>query len=60
MGIVGGPAINTGFLDAGLLDEISILMGAGIDARREMPSVFDGLRHGSSAGTSEAYKCAEI
>lgn len=28
MGIVGGPAINTGFLDAGLLDEISILMGA--------------------------------
>ncbi len=43
MGIVGGPAINTGFLDAGLLDEISILMGAGIDARREMPSVFDGF-----------------
>ena len=25
------------------LDEISILMGAGIDARREMPSVFDGF-----------------
>lgn len=43
MGIVGGPAINTGFLDAGLLDEISILMGAGIDARQEMPSVFDGF-----------------
>ena len=34
---------STGFLDAGLLDEISILMGAGIDARREMPSVFDGF-----------------
>ena len=43
MGIVGGPAVNTGFLDAGLLDEISILMGAGIDARQEMPSVFDGF-----------------
>ena len=43
MGIVGGPAINTAFLDAGLLDEISILMGAGIDGRVEMPSVFDGL-----------------
>lgn len=43
MGIVGGPAINTAFLDAGLLDEISILIGAGIDARREMPSVFDGF-----------------
>lgn len=43
MGIVGGPAINTAFLDEGLLDEISILMGAGIDGRVEMPSVFDGL-----------------
>ena len=42
MGIVGGPAINTAFLDAGLLDEISILIGAGVDGRREMPSVFDG------------------
>ena len=30
-------------VDAGLLDEISILMGAGIDARQEMPSVFDGF-----------------
>ena len=42
MGVVGGPAINTAFLDAGLLDEISILIGAGVDGRREMPSVFDG------------------
>ena len=42
MGIVGGPAINTAFLNAGLLDEVSILMGPGINGRREMPSVFDG------------------
>lgn len=42
MGVVGGPAINTAFLNAGLLDEISILIGAGIDGRTEMPSVFDG------------------
>ena len=42
MGIVGGPVINTAFLDAGLLDEISILIGAGVDGRKEMPSVFDG------------------
>lgn len=42
MSIVGGPAINTAFLNAGLLDEISILIGAGIDGRMEMPSVFDG------------------
>ena len=42
MGIVGGAAINTAFLNDGLLDEISILIGAGIDGRTEMPSVFDG------------------
>lgn len=42
MGIVGGAAINTAFLNEGLLDEISILIGAGIDGRAEMPSVFDG------------------
>lgn len=40
----GGSAINTAFLDEGLLDEISILMGAGIVGREEMPSVFDGLK----------------
>lgn len=42
MGIVGGAAINTSFLNDGLLDEISILIGAGIDGRAVMPSVFDG------------------
>lgn len=43
MGIVGGPKINTAFLEAGLLDEISLLIGAGIDGRGGMPAVFDGL-----------------
>jgi 2,5-diamino-6-(ribosylamino)-4(3H)-pyrimidinone 5'-phosphate reductase len=43
MDIVGGPKINTAFLEAGLLDEISLLVGAGIDGRGGMPSVFDGL-----------------
>lgn len=43
LGIVGGPAINSAFLDAGLLDEISILIGLGIDGRHGMPAVFDGL-----------------
>lgn len=43
LGIVGGAAINTAFLDAGLLDEISIVVGAGIDGRGCMASVFDGL-----------------
>lgn len=43
MGIVGGSKINTAFLEAGLLDEISLLIGAGIDGRGGMPVVFDGL-----------------
>ena len=43
MSIVGGPKINTAFLEAGLLDEISLLRGAGIDGRGGMPAVFDGL-----------------
>lgn len=42
MGVVGGPIINTAFLNDGLLDEISVLIGSGIDGRAEMPSVFDG------------------
>lgn len=41
--IVGGPKINTAFLEVGLLDEISLLSGAGIDGRGGMPAVFDGL-----------------
>lgn len=43
MGIVGGSKINTSYLEAGLLDEISLLIGAGIDGRGSMPAVFDGL-----------------
>ena len=42
VGIVGRAAINTAYLDAGLIDEISIFIGTGIDGRAEMPSVFDG------------------
>lgn len=40
LGIVGGPAINTAFLDAGLLDEVIVLIGAGIDGRASFPAVF--------------------
>lgn len=43
MVVVGGGHINAGFLEAGLLDEISILIGAGIDGRGGMSAVFDGL-----------------
>lgn len=43
MAVVGGGTINAGFLDAGLLDEVSILLGPGIDGRKGMTASFDGL-----------------
>ena len=43
MAIVGGGTINAAFLDAGLLDEVSILIGPGIDGRKGMAATFDGL-----------------
>lgn len=46
-GIVGGPAINTVFLDAGLLDEVIVLIGAGIDGRASFPPVFNREDNGN-------------
>lgn len=43
MAVVGGGHLNAGFLSAGLLDEVSLLIGAGIDGRGGMAAVFDGL-----------------
>ena len=43
MSVVGGGHINAGFLEAGLLDEVSIVIGPGIDGRGGMAVVFDGL-----------------
>lgn len=51
LGIVGGPAINTAFLDAGLLDEIIVLIGAGIDGRASFPSVFHREGNAQTAPT---------
>ncbi|WP_024747288.1 dihydrofolate reductase family protein [Levilactobacillus namurensis] len=42
LAIVGGGKIDGGFLDAGLIDEISLLIGAGVDGRVHQPTVFDG------------------
>ena len=43
MAVVGGGHINAGFLAEGLLDEVSVMIGAGIDGRSGMSAVFDGL-----------------
>lgn len=47
LAIVGGGKINGGFLEAGLVDEISILISAGADGRTGQPSLFDGRTESS-------------
>jgi 2,5-diamino-6-(ribosylamino)-4(3H)-pyrimidinone 5'-phosphate reductase len=39
----GGGHINGGFLQAGLVDEVSLLLLPGIDGRHQVPTVFDGV-----------------
>lgn len=43
MAVGGGGHINAGFLAAGLLDEVSLLIGSGIDGRGGMSAIFAGL-----------------
>ncbi|MGC4116844.1 MAG: RibD family protein [Myxococcales bacterium] len=45
----GGGHINGAFLEAGLVDEVSLLLVPGIDGRRGVPAVFDGIRDQSRA-----------
>ncbi len=57
LGIVGGSAINTAFLDADLLDEIVLLIGAGIDGRASFPTIFS--RNDNCESTFRALKFVE-
>lgn len=43
MALVGGGTINGAFLAEGLIDEISLMIGAGVDGRAGQKCVFDGL-----------------
>lgn len=43
LAILGGGKINGGFLSAGLIDEISLLLAPGIDGRTGQPALFDGI-----------------
>lgn len=47
LAVVGGGHINGSMLTEGLVDEISIVLGAGIDGRAGQPAVFDGLHKNS-------------
>lgn len=43
LSILGGGLINGGFLSAGLIDEVSLLLAPGIDGRRGWRAMFDGI-----------------
>lgn len=45
LAVVGGGHINGSMLDAGLLDEVSMMYGYGIDGREGMAAAFDGRPH---------------
>lgn len=47
LAVTGGGHINAAFLKAGLLDEVSLMVGAGIDGRAGMTAVFDGIADSS-------------
>ncbi|MDO4587619.1 MAG: dihydrofolate reductase family protein [Planctomycetia bacterium] len=41
--LVGGGVLNGGFLEAGLLDALGVLLAPGIDGRSGIPTLFDGI-----------------
>jgi riboflavin biosynthesis pyrimidine reductase len=55
----GGGHINGAFLEAKLLDEVSLLLAPGIDGRHDVPSVFDGLK-GSEGHLGAALKLNSV
>lgn len=44
LAVVGGGHINGSFLAEGLLNEVSLMIGPGIDGRDGMTAVFDGIQ----------------
>lgn len=43
LAVLGGGNINGGFLAAGLIDEVSLLLAPGIDGRKGQTALFDGI-----------------
>ena len=43
LAITGGGHLNGSFLESGLIDEVSVMIGPGIDGRKGMTSVYDGI-----------------
>ena len=55
----GGGHINGGFLQAGLIDEVSLLLLPGIDGRHDIASVFDGIDPASHTAVSLSLRSVE-
>lgn len=55
----GGGNINGAFLQADLVDEVSLLVVPGIDGRHEIPAVFDGLGLAKSTAVPLKLKSVE-
>lgn len=55
----GGGHINGAFLEAGLVDEISVLIAPGIDGRHEIPALFDGMKLSSGKAVPLRLKSVE-
>ena len=43
LAVVGGGKINAGFLQEDLIDELSLMIGPGIDGRSNQPALFDSI-----------------
>ena len=55
----GGGHINGAFLQAHLVDEVSLLLVPGIDGRHEIPAVFDGMDSARKAAVPLKLKSIE-
>lgn len=51
LAVLGGGLINGGFLAAGLIDEVSLLLAPGIDGREGWRAMFDGISDQSKTPT---------
>ncbi len=45
LAVLGGGLINGAFLEAGLIDEVSLLLAPGIDGRDGWRAMFDGIKN---------------
>lgn len=59
LAVLGGGLINGGFLAAGLIDEVSLLLAPGIDGREGWRAMFDGIKDQKKLPTKLALQSVE-